>query len=421
MLPPPIDPTTLNQIAALWMWNRHQQALDQQIYVRADRTAFVRPERWEPWNDDRLPLVRFIEYFRMSRADFAWLSDELRETLQQDPLRRGAPLSVEAQVAVGLYRLGHGATYVMISHVFNIGKETADKATGHFVQAVLKVLRLQTISFPGLDAHDKWDEIIELFEWRHGIPDIVGAIDGTHIPLAIPPSDEWKGYINRKNWASLVFQCVVNGDGNFRDVCDPPLHNSYIQSTSSQLLHALMSDERVWTVGQVFGGGAGSIHDTRVFRRSDLGISLNNALGREMRIPPGTHLIGDAGYPSDVNVLVPYPSVVAPENVHFNHIQSATRIIVEQTFGRLKNRFRILLTAQKANPVRARNTAFVCMILHNLLNKRGTLYLQGWDERSRHELRFGELPRLNEHDQTPPPPGESMWTRRDRIRDMYRR
>ncbi|KAA1122799.1 hypothetical protein PGTUg99_007803 [Puccinia graminis f. sp. tritici] len=58
MLPPPIDPTTLNQIAALWMWNRHQQALEQQIYIRADRIAFVRPERWEPWNDDRLPTVR---------------------------------------------------------------------------------------------------------------------------------------------------------------------------------------------------------------------------------------------------------------------------------------------------------------------------------------------------------------------------
>jgi hypothetical protein len=47
--------------------------------------------------------VRFIEYFQMLRADFAWLSDELRDTLEQDLLRRGAPLSLEARVAVGLY------------------------------------------------------------------------------------------------------------------------------------------------------------------------------------------------------------------------------------------------------------------------------------------------------------------------------
>jgi hypothetical protein len=94
---------------------------------------------------------------------------------------------------------------------------------------------------------------------------------------------------------------------------------------------------------------------------------------------------------------------------------------MEQAFGHLKNRFHILLTAQKANPVRARNMAFVCMILHNLLNCSGSLYLQGWDNCSQHELLFGELPRLNEHDLTPPPPGESMWTHRDQIRNLLYR
>jgi hypothetical protein len=59
---------------------------------------------------------------------------------------------------------------------------------------------------------------MDSFEDLHGIPGIVGAIDGTHIPLAIPPNDAWNGYINRKSWASIVFQCVVDGDGNFRNV-----------------------------------------------------------------------------------------------------------------------------------------------------------------------------------------------------------
>ena len=59
---------------------------------------------------------------------------------------------------------------------------------------------------------------MESFERRQGIPQIVGAIDGTHIPVAIPANDSWKGYINRKSWASIVFQCVVDGDGNFRNV-----------------------------------------------------------------------------------------------------------------------------------------------------------------------------------------------------------
>ncbi|EHS63350.1 uncharacterized protein PGTG_21528 [Puccinia graminis f. sp. tritici CRL 75-36-700-3] len=74
----------------------------------------------------------------MSLANFNWLLDEL----QQDLKGRGEPLSVEAQVAIGLYRLGHGVSYVTMGHVFNVGKETADKALGCFGNAVLKVLRM---------------------------------------------------------------------------------------------------------------------------------------------------------------------------------------------------------------------------------------------------------------------------------------
>jgi hypothetical protein len=176
----------------------------------------------------------------MSLADFNWLADELRGELQQDLMGRGAPLSVEAQVAVGLYRLGHGASYVTIGHVFNVGKETADKASGRFVNAVLNILRKRAVgyvfslfvlvclkannslallsSYPPLDRTDQWDEIKESFERRRGIPNVVGAIDGTHIPIVIPPNDEWKGYINRKSWASISIQCVVDGQGNFRNV-----------------------------------------------------------------------------------------------------------------------------------------------------------------------------------------------------------
>jgi hypothetical protein len=53
--------------------------------------------------------------------------------------------TVEAQVAVGLYRLGNGCSHVAVGHIFNIGKETADKAMGRFVNAVLKVLWKETV------------------------------------------------------------------------------------------------------------------------------------------------------------------------------------------------------------------------------------------------------------------------------------
>jgi hypothetical protein len=134
-----------DSLLALFLLEHDTQRPHRFQYIRAQRHTFVCPARWEPWNNARIPLTRFVELFRMSQEDFHWLSNLLRGTLQQDTLRRGDPLSVEAQVAVGLYRLAHGSSYVTIAHVFSIGKETANKASSRFVLAVLEVLRLRVV------------------------------------------------------------------------------------------------------------------------------------------------------------------------------------------------------------------------------------------------------------------------------------
>ncbi|PLW43580.1 hypothetical protein PCASD_11446 [Puccinia coronata f. sp. avenae] len=144
MPPPHLHTQNLNYMA-IWHHLHLQQTLQERIYIRAPRQAFTQPPRWEPWNDNRIPPVQFLELFRMSINDFTWLANELRTELSQDPLGQGQPLTVEAQIAVELYRLGHGATYVTIAHVFSIGKETADKASGRFVIAVLKTFRKHAI------------------------------------------------------------------------------------------------------------------------------------------------------------------------------------------------------------------------------------------------------------------------------------
>ncbi|PLW08544.1 hypothetical protein PCANC_14004 [Puccinia coronata f. sp. avenae] len=138
--------TATSDYAALFLWLQEEANHVQNRYIQAPRHAFKRPPRWEPWNDSCVPMIRFIELFRVTIDNFHWLSNSLCEELQQDPRGRGERLTVEAQVAVGLYCLGHSSSYLTIGHVFNIGKETADKAASRFVLAVLKVLRLCTMS-----------------------------------------------------------------------------------------------------------------------------------------------------------------------------------------------------------------------------------------------------------------------------------
>jgi hypothetical protein len=230
----------------------------------------------------------------------------------------------------------------------------------------------------------------------------------------MPPGDSWKGYVNRKSWASLVFQWVVDGDGNFRNVSTIGIDDSHCCSGHKA------DDHLHW---QVSGGAPGSMHDSRLFRISQIGHSLTvGAAATNQIIPEDSYLIGNAGYPANVGVLVPYPSIATPENEDFNFIHSSTCMVVEQAFGRLKNRFRILLSAQKASPVRARNNTFACMILHNILNRRGSLYLQVWDDQTPGEIMYNEVPDAdlpgNRGNANPDTRGQhTMSARRDQIRD----
>ena len=52
------------------------------------------------------------------------------------------------------------------------------------------------------------------FESLHGIPYILGAIDGSHIPI-IAPSIDHASYYCRKGFYSVLLQGVVNSQCKF--------------------------------------------------------------------------------------------------------------------------------------------------------------------------------------------------------------
>ncbi|MBW0518343.1 hypothetical protein O181_058058, partial [Austropuccinia psidii MF-1] len=142
--------------------------------------------------------------------------------------------------------------------------------------------------FPGIDDAQKWQEMEEKFRQRQGLTNIIGAINGTHIPIIPPPNDEWNAYVNRKGWHSIVFQCIVDAQGNF---CN------------------------------VYGGLPGSVHDSRVFRKSKIGKDLINGIPR---FPPNCVLIGDSGYSGHLPILRPLRNIRDEDAVRFNHMHSST-------------------------------------------------------------------------------------------------
>ena len=113
-----------------------------------------------------------------------------------------------------LWRLATNTEYRTIAALFGVGILTVCSIVHKTAQIVAEFLLPKYVCIP---PEDKLKEIVAEFESLWGFPQVVGAIDGTHIPILHPqeiPSD----YYNWKNFYSIIMQAVVDSWCCFVDV-----------------------------------------------------------------------------------------------------------------------------------------------------------------------------------------------------------
>ena len=173
--------------------------------------------------------------------------------------------------------------------------------------AIVKLLLPKCIRFL---VGDSFKETVKGFLDRWEIPQCVGAIDGSHIPVR-PPSMNHTDYYNRKGWYSILVQAVV--DANY-----------------------LVTDLNV--------GWSGSVHDAGVLSNSEL---YRNCINYEYlqsdALQINNHtiplvLIGDCAYPLLLWLIKPFPttSLITEEQKKFNYRIYRGRVVAEIAFGHLK-------------------------------------------------------------------------------------
>lgn len=178
-------------------------------------------------------------------------------------------------------------------------------------------------------------EITQAFARTANFPDVLGAIDGTHIPITAPKEHAAK-YINRKGFHSILLQAVCNPNLEFIDC---------------------------------FTRGPGCMHDSRMLRKSPL---MQKILQNPNDVFYGkSHLLGDAAYPLSSWMIVPFRDNghLTLSQISFNKAHSSTRSTIERAFGLLKGRFRRLklLDMKKTELIPA--VILSCCILHNICLK----------------------------------------------------
>ncbi|XP_060554375.1 putative nuclease HARBI1 [Ruditapes philippinarum] len=238
------------------------------------------------------------------------------------------------QVLIGLRFLAKGDFLSEVSDLHGVSKASGAVIVDEFISSVNA--RLNNIRFP-TDRND----IIQLkrtFYQKSRIPNVIGAVDWTLIPIEAPKENE-AAYVCRKNFHALNVQAVCDTDMRFTDVV------------------------AMWP---------GSQHASALFDACGLKDYLERT-GAGM-------LLGDSGYPLRRYLLTPKLNPTTQQEEEFNKYHSRGRMVIERAFGLLKSRFRCLHRTGgvlQFKPGKCGKVVLACMRLHNLCVNRGVPEPQG--------------------------------------------
>lgn len=157
---------------------------------------------------------RWKRLFRVGRGTFMYLEESLRAHLIRSPpdsLARALPtrfISVTKQIAVGLYKLGHGGSNFGVGELFGIGDSTVSDVVWRVAKAVVIVEGPSRLRWP--EEGEERAAAIAQMEAVHGIPNCVGAIDCTHILHEAPAGFLTTDYFDRDHNFSTMVQLVTN-------------------------------------------------------------------------------------------------------------------------------------------------------------------------------------------------------------------
>lgn len=188
----------------------------------------------------------------------------------------------------------------------------------------------------------EWEKIGEDFKNIWNFPNCVGAIDGKHIEITCPPN-MGSQYFNYKGKHSIVLlaTCDANYTFTFVDV-----------------------------------GAYGSQSDGGVFGNSFIGRALSRdgfnlpqpKLLENSNVSFPHFFVGDAAFPLKRYMMKPYPGRdISEKQEYFNMRLSRARRTIENAFGILTARWRILRVTMNLAPDSAEKIVKACTVLHNFV------------------------------------------------------
>lgn len=281
------------------------------------------------FNIDTYDDEQFRRRYRLTKDAFQELLRIIRPHIRAHN-DRGRPIPADIQLLITLRFYATGTFQLACADLCEISQPSASRIIKRVSEAIAR-LKNNHITFP----NENMLQQSKLNFWRiGGFPNVVGAIDCTHVKITSPGGENAELYRNRKGYFSI----------NVQVVCGANL----------EILNIVTR----WP---------GSVHDARIFDNSRLCAKFE-------RGDIDGFLLGDSGYPCRPYLMTPLLNPQTPQERRYNMAQIRTRNTIERTFGLLKRLFPclsmslrtklettltiIVATATLYNFVRSRNDPF---------------------------------------------------------------
>lgn len=291
---------------------------------------------WDECNKEDFPESEFRKAFRMGKSTFDLICEELNSAIVKEDTTLRNAIPVRQRVAVCLWRLATGDPLRIVSKRFGLGISTCHKLVLEVCTAIKTVLMPKYLQWPD---EINMTKIKGEFENLSGIPNVVGSMYTSHVPI-IAPKISVAAYFNKRHTErnqktsySITVQGVVDTNGVFTDVCI---------------------------------GWPGSMPDDQVLEKSALFQRANGGLLK------GVWIVGNSNFPLLDWVLVPYNQQNLTWTQHaFNEKIGEVQKVAKDAFARLKGRWCCL---QKRTEVKLQDLPVVlgaCCVLHNICEMKG--------------------------------------------------
>ena len=238
-----------------------------------------------------------------------------------------------------MIQLSTGGSCTSLQYHWRVGRTTIVKFVPKVCKAILHEFQNEYLICP--TEPEDWKSIEEKFRNRWNAPHAVGTLDGKHIAIRKP----WKSgseYFNYKGYFSLVLLALVDAEYKF-----------------------------LW----VNVGASGSSSDAQIFNHNKLKRKIENGtLGLPPPKPLGPggpdlqyFLLGDNAFALMPWLVKSYSRrQMTREERIANYRISRGRRVVENAFGILASRFRVLLGTMEQRPKVVRDIVLTCVV-HNML------------------------------------------------------